>query len=291
MSFQLKPDNRNAADKDLISDLVSVAKKVGKDSVTRNEYNKHGRFSEGTLRKRFGGWLKALEAAGLPPTKQIGLTDMELIDELKRVANLPEVEVLTREAFNEHRKLSNTSTYERRFGSWNNALEKAGIKASRSQRGNLSNIELFENLLRVWTLYGRQPTITEMGYEPSVVTGATYKNRFGGWRKALEAFVEYANGDEPETTPHNETGDLDIIDEGEEVIRHETSRTVNLRLRFLVMQRDNFKCKICGRSPATEPTVKLHIDHIHPWSKGGETVLENLQTLCSKCNLGKSDIC
>ncbi|WP_367275291.1 HNH endonuclease [Microcoleus sp. CAWBG58] len=25
------------------------------------------------------------------------------------------------------------------------------------------------------------------------------------------------------------------------------------------------------------------------WSKGGETVLENLQTLCSLCNLGKSN--
>ncbi|MBE7422767.1 MAG: HNH endonuclease [Zoogloeaceae bacterium] len=25
------------------------------------------------------------------------------------------------------------------------------------------------------------------------------------------------------------------------------------------------------------------------WSKGGNTVLKNLQTLCSVCNLGKSD--
>ncbi|WP_343324290.1 HNH endonuclease signature motif containing protein [Streptococcus sp. Marseille-P8640] len=36
--------------------------------------------------------------------------------------------------------------------------------------------------------------------------------------------------------------------------------------------------------------VVLHVDHIIPWSKGGETVLGNLQTLCSKCNLGKSDL-
>ncbi|MFZ6816453.1 HNH endonuclease [Undibacterium sp. Rencai35W] len=27
-----------------------------------------------------------------------------------------------------------------------------------------------------------------------------------------------------------------------------------------------------------------------PWSKGGETVLANLQTLCSVCNLGKSNV-
>ena len=56
------------------------------------------------------------------------------------------------------------------------------------------------------------------------------------------------------------------------------------------MQRDDFKCKICGRSPATDPSVVLHIDHIIPCSKGGRADIDNLQTLCSKCNLGKSDL-
>ncbi|MCL4507775.1 MAG: HNH endonuclease [Chloroflexi bacterium] len=36
--------------------------------------------------------------------------------------------------------------------------------------------------------------------------------------------------------------------------------------------------------------MELHVDHILAWSKGGETVLENLQTLCSVCNLGKSNV-
>ena len=71
---------------------------------------------------------------------------------------------------------------------------------------------------------------------------------------------------------------------------HKTSRDINLRLRFLVMKRDNFKCCICGRSPATTPGLELHIDHIKPWSKGGETVINNLQTLCQDCNLGKSNL-
>ena len=71
---------------------------------------------------------------------------------------------------------------------------------------------------------------------------------------------------------------------------HKTSRDINLRLRFRVLQRDNFKCCACGASPAKDASVELHVDHILPWSKGGETVFENLQTLCSKCNLGKSDM-
>ena len=69
-----------------------------------------------------------------------------------------------------------------------------------------------------------------------------------------------------------------------------TSRKISDKLRYQVLKRDNYKCCICGASPAKDPTIELHIDHIIPWSKGGESVEENLQTLCSRCNLGKSDL-
>ena len=70
---------------------------------------------------------------------------------------------------------------------------------------------------------------------------------------------------------------------------HKTKREIGLQLRFKVLKRDNFKCCACGALPAKDPSVELHIDHIVPWSKGGETTFDNLQTLCSKCNIGKSD--
>lgn len=68
-----------------------------------------------------------------------------------------------------------------------------------------------------------------------------------------------------------------------------SSRTIPIALRYKVLKRDNFKCCACGASPAKDPSVELHIDHIVPWSNGGETILENLQTLCSQCNIGKSN--
>ena len=37
------------------------------------------------------------------------------------------------------------------------------------------------------------------------------------------------------------------------------------------------------------PIYYLEIDHIIPVAKGGETVEDNLQTLCWKCNRAKSD--
>lgn len=66
-------------------------------------------------------------------------------------------------------------------------------------------------------------------------------------------------------------------------------RKISDKLRYQVLKRDHFRCCACGASPAKDTSIELHIDHIVPWSKGGETTLENLQTLCSKCNLGKSD--
>ncbi|MCZ7384810.1 MAG: HNH endonuclease signature motif containing protein [Candidatus Methanoperedens sp.] len=53
-------------------------------------------------------------------------------------------------------------------------------------------------------------------------------------------------------------------------------------LRQKVLERDGYKCVMCGS------TKYPQIDHIKPFSKGGETVFDNLQTMCRKCKLRKS---
>lgn len=58
-------------------------------------------------------------------------------------------------------------------------------------------------------------------------------------------------------------------------------------LRTKVMRRDSFRCQMCGA--AQSDGVTLHVDHILPVSHGGLTILENLQTLCAHCNLGKGN--
>jgi hypothetical protein len=67
------------------------------------------------------------------------------------------------------------------------------------------------------------------------------------------------------------------------------------KIRLEVLKRDNFTCVSCGKSPALYPeleidaVIKLEIDHVQPHSKGGENLLENLQTLCLLCNRGKGN--
>jgi len=53
------------------------------------------------------------------------------------------------------------------------------------------------------------------------------------------------------------------------------------KLRAIVLERDGYRCKHCGS------TSRLEADHIVARSKGGETILENLQTLCAPCNVKK----
>ena len=72
----------------------------------------------------------------------------------------------------------------------------------------------------------------------------------------------------------------------EETINQER-KIMNDYIRYNVLKRDNFSCQICGIT--AKDGAKLQVDHIIPVSKGGKTVMSNLQTLCERCNIGKSN--
>lgn len=61
-----------------------------------------------------------------------------------------------------------------------------------------------------------------------------------------------------------------------------------LKLRYETLKRVGRKCLVCGKGPAE---AVLHVDHIKPRSIHPELALDpdNLQVLCSDCNLGKSN--
>jgi len=62
---------------------------------------------------------------------------------------------------------------------------------------------------------------------------------------------------------------------------------IGQKLRMLILERDRFRCTLCGKS-ARE--TKLEVDHNVPVAKGGTDTLDNLRTLCFDCNRGKSDL-
>lgn len=178
-----------------------------------------------------------------------------------------------------------SSTFAARFGSWNKALIKAKIVINEEK--DISDKDLFLNLEQVWTYLGRQPRTRDLIKPSSKYSYTIYLTRFGGWRKALEAFVEYINEEENTLTSYDEP--RAPKDSTEIIQRRKTNRNISERMRFRILLKDGFTCQTCGASPMKTRGVELHVDHILPWSKGGETVEENLQTKCKQCNLGKGN--
>jgi 5-methylcytosine-specific restriction endonuclease McrA len=69
-------------------------------------------------------------------------------------------------------------------------------------------------------------------------------------------------------------------------ITQQSSRHIPKAIRVDVLRRDNYRCVFCGVSAKK---AELQIDHVIPFSQGGSNTINNLQTLCSDCNLGKSN--
>jgi hypothetical protein len=205
------------------------------------------------------------------------VSDAEILADLRNVADGLNTSTVSMPQYKQLGQYDETNI-SRRFGSWNKALLKAGLTLSNEV--NITDERLFENILILWQHYGRQPRRSELAKAPSAISQSPYKRRFRSWTAALKAFIAYTEATGVEAPISHDAGD------GE----HSTGRDPSLRLRWKVLQRDRFTCRGCGRSPALNPGVELHVDHIEAWSNGGETMLENLQTLCSICNLGKSNL-
>jgi hypothetical protein len=199
--------------------------------------------------------------------------DADLIEDLQRVARDLGSSAVTIDQYNEHGRFHAT-TITRRFNSWFKALELAQLKKTRNL--NISNDALFENLVSVWTNLGHQPKYNDLAKPLSLYSSGTYEKRFGSWRKALEAFVSWAN-----------EGVASVPVPGAPRGFRRTQRNANWRQRAQILMRDGARCRLCG---ATASEARLDIDHVIPWSRGGETVIENLQVLCEQCNIGKSNL-
>lgn len=67
------------------------------------------------------------------------------------------------------------------------------------------------------------------------------------------------------------------------------SDSIQYQAVLLNLEKNNgqLKCEICGKKLSSKS--ECHFDHIIPYSKGGKSVLDNCQILCTQCNLSKSD--
>ncbi len=117
-------------------------------------------------------------------------------------------------------------------------------------------------------------------------------------RKVLDDLVNHTGGWERSARALRDDGYELIVTQGKNctycltsvvpVNKPKGNRTINDKLRAMVLLRDNSTCQMCGKSVA-EDHIKVHVDHIVPYEWGGETVIDNLQCVCSICNDGKKN--
>ena len=275
---------------------------------TFTEFRQLSSIDPGTYQRRFGSWTKAIEAfstatgvhfqgkGGTCVTKNI------LLDELRRVsAKVPKVS-LTYDIYKANGGTYSRKPFKSHFGSWTKAVNAAGGFSGRQQK--YSKDELFDEIQRLWEQFGRPPTSREMT-QKGKFSARAYAARFESWTKAIHAFCNDRNSDSELMPPpilelpsatqipsESDENKLPVVIPSAEsaplIMTHNTGKSVPKRLRWRVFARDNFTCKGCGRSP--KHGVVLEADHIIAWTNGGETVFENLQTLCEACNSGKSDL-
>jgi 5-methylcytosine-specific restriction endonuclease McrA len=205
----------------------------------------------------------------------------EILEDIKQVMKKLGKTTLTMREYDKNGSY-NSSTATRKIGSWNEILTRINASINVIYHNDK---DLLDNIKNVWLKKGMQPTRRDMDNKAwSTISSGAYRRHFGTWYNALDRFVEYINNDDDDPVI-----DIDEVSNEKGEFKHKTKREPSDRLKVQVLMRDGNKCRICG-VVCDGGIHKMHFDHIIPWSKGGETTLDNLQVLCSVCNEALGDV-
>jgi len=118
-------------------------------------------------------------------------TKQQIIDDIQRIASTLGTQSLKQKDFQKRSKIS-LSTVRERFGSWNAAVEKAGliVRDSRAhlkmlhKKQTISDRELLEDLIRLYNEHGREPTYALVSAKGRYSI-KPYKKRWGNLQNAF----------------------------------------------------------------------------------------------------------
>lgn len=206
-------------------------------------------------------------------------TDNDILEDIKMIMRKLGKSSITIKEYDTYGSYNSTTAI-RKFGAWNKILKRLNVPFNNVFHDDEN---LLDNIKNVWLQKGTQPTRRDMDNKMlSQMSSGAYLRHFGSWYNALDRFKDYIDkGDNA----------IQLIEDKipNDNYKHKTKREPSDRLKVQVLMRDGNRCKICG-AKCDGGIHKLHFDHIIPWSKGGETTLDNLQVLCSVCNAALGDV-
>lgn len=121
--FEPETIGANITDAELIKEIERLADELGHPPTSR-EMQSEGDFDPRTFDRHFGSWNKALEAAEFEPDNRGSeISEQDLLNEIVRLKDEVGKPPYAREM--EEKGKYASATYQRRFGSWSEAVEAA----------------------------------------------------------------------------------------------------------------------------------------------------------------------
>lgn len=235
-------------EQDILNNLLEVIQDKG-HIVTLKEYHESPlrKFHHEIFRERFGSYENALQKIGYVKEKPRSYyTDEKLIQNLQEVAESCNYKLSRKVYTNSPLRKYATCIYRDHFGSWNNAVEKAGLtpkirKAKINEKlcqqpTYLNKQSVLNNIIEITTELGHSPTEKEYNEHPKKLCHASTIIKYHGfWYKLIEEIGE---------CPHRRRGirDKDLLDElYQTAIRNPDIHTVGLLLDMTKYDRTIYK--------------------------------------------------
>lgn len=222
-------------DRAYLDDLRRLADELGR-APRLEDVDERGEYSTASYGRRFESWPDALTSAGLDPDTRNADKLEAFLDEIRRLGE--ELGRTPRSMdLKEHSEYS-VGQYGYHFGSWNNALRKAGFETN--QETLPSEEALIAEIQRLANELGRVPFHHDMT-EHSKYGYRSYFRRFGSWDLSLKAA-----GFDPYTPK-------DWVASGEDNVNWRGGQFPygagwNTAKKEQVRERDGRRCQSCGRS-------------------------------------------
>ncbi len=182
---------KNLSRREIVARGRALRLKVGQ-AVSFRKFRAETRIPANVIDQMFGGWRRLRRliepAPGTRPPRR-KRTLRQLVESLQRL-DRERTERITQEEFC---TLAGVSPYEiaRRFGSWRQFREAAGMSRRSPPRRLYTNRELLDELLYYYLRTGQRPSkwlIGERGGRQRVVR---LRNRFGSWKYVELNFEAY----------------------------------------------------------------------------------------------------
>jgi len=183
----VKPIKRHLIPKnDFISEYEKVKAKL-KKVPTKAEFDEHSNISSNSFRRLWGSWSRFLKEQGV---KTRDVSNQELIEEYHKLKEYLGKGTLTQGDMNSKGRYS-SSTYERRFGSWNKFLQSIG-ESPNIQTG-ITKDDLLKDYLRIAdSLQKTELSVSDIK-KHSVFAISTFLKKFGSWNKCKEEALKQRN--------------------------------------------------------------------------------------------------